>query len=66
MKSLSLFAILLAAPAAFAQSADGWNFLSDASVFRFRLASTLDAPSVATTSTLTSRVWPNRQLRRTD
>ena len=34
MKSLPLIAILLAAPAALAQSADDWNFLSDASIFR--------------------------------
>ena len=34
MKSFPLIAILLAAPAAVAQSADDWNFLSDASIFR--------------------------------
>jgi cephalosporin-C deacetylase-like acetyl esterase len=34
MTSFPLIAILLAAPAAFAQSADDWNFLSDASIFR--------------------------------
>jgi cephalosporin-C deacetylase-like acetyl esterase len=34
MKSLTLIAVLLAAPAAVAQSGDDWNFLSDASIFR--------------------------------
>ncbi len=34
MKSFPLIAILLAAPAAVAQSAEDWNFLSDASIFR--------------------------------
>jgi cephalosporin-C deacetylase-like acetyl esterase len=34
MKSLTVLAILFAAPAAVAQSGDDWNFLSDPSVFR--------------------------------